>query len=232
MAAPANTFKIYPHINEAYGKVRKLIISLVKDFNNSNPNGEGYFAFDLPVMDYVHSCIPSRLNPEPLGTSTKDIQDRIRSVLYPLLQQELLCDREFAVWLGDDQRAAEFIREWLNQKKPSKPRGEQPRYGLEDFIKANLIGRDAILILRVGERDYNGTIKANFGVEIDLGSGPKKYKSPNAVISKGLDLDLSPWKCFWVKDLTGQEVLLETIKRKYEGIRAGQSRKKDSHMVS
>lgn len=212
---PPNAFKKYPRINDAYSYARKIILSKVDDFNRNHPEGLGFWAPDPPVMNYVRSCIPTNLDPPVLGKSTKDIQARMQKMIYPLIESKLLCDREFAEWIKDQQRIREFLDDWFKTKTPTKQRGKQPRYTLEDFVEAKLISHDSLLILRASGNEYHGTISANFGVEIDLGLGAGKFKSPNEVISKGLKADFGPWKCFWVKDASGKEILLDEIRQIY-----------------
>ena len=215
MPKPPNTFKKYPRINDAYGHARKCIIAMIDNFNRNQPEGLGFWAKDLPVMNFVRSCIPSHLSPPELGSSTKDIQSRMRAIVYPLIESKQLCDREFSSWILDDQRIRDFAENWFRTKSPSKPRGRMPHYGIEDFVKARLMSYDSVLVLRAHGKEYQGTITPNFGIQMDLGNGTKKFKSPNEVISKGLNSDFGPWKCFWIKDSFGNETLLDEIRQAY-----------------
>jgi hypothetical protein len=222
MPKPPNAFKEYPRINDAYGYARKMIVPMLDEFNRSHPEGLGFWAKDLPVMNYVRSCIPKHLNPPELGTSTKDIQDRMRTMIYPLIETKLLSDREFADSISDRQRIESFMDSWFQTETPSMPRGKQPRHGLEDFVKAGLIAKGALIILRAYGKEYHGSISPNFGVKIDVGAGAKTFRSPNDVISKGLEADFGPWKCFWVKESSGKEILLEEIRNQFVELRDSQ----------
>ncbi len=166
-------------------------------------------------MDYIHSCIPQHLNPAALGASTKNIQDRMRFILYPFLERKEICDREFASWVANEGRIREFTSRWLQTKSPSKSRGEQKRFGLEDFIDAGLITRDTSLIFRCAGKTYTGKITANFWVLIDLGNGLEKFRSPDAVLQKGLNSTLKQWQYCFVKDTSGVEVNLGEIRERY-----------------
>lgn len=212
---PLTTFKKYPQTNDAYGEARKAIIAKVNSWNRTNPYGACVGAFDVPVMLFVHSCIPDELAPPELGSSTKNLQERMRVILYPFIESGKLSDRWFASQFADFSRIDPFLEKWLSTKTGTRPRGKQPRLGLYDFVKEKLIHQDAILHLRTKGKEFFGTITATGGVRIDVGEGLRKFKSPNEVISKGLGESSSPWLTFFVKDSTGVEVSLGEIKARY-----------------
>jgi hypothetical protein len=216
---PANTFKDYIEINEVYAYMRKVIIDQVESFNRCRSDGLGHWAFDRPVMEYVRSCIPKELLPAKLGTSTLDIQERIRDILYPYLKAKNFTPEKFAKWLDDPDRAREFTRHWCNANEPQPKRGSQPRIKLEMLIERNLIFRSTPLIFRYQGHEYVGRMSDSYQVIIDLGQGEEIFRSPDAVFKKGLKTSLDQWDYCFVVNFDGKEIPLKILKERYKQIK-------------
>lgn len=216
---PANAFEDHIDINEAYADLRIIVTEEVKVFNRSRSDGLGHWAPERPVMEYVRSCIPAELAPANLGTSTLDIQERIRDILYPYLTAKKFTPEQFAMWLDDPERAREFTRHWCNANEPQPKRGPQPRIKLEMLIERELINRSTALIFRYQGREYVGRISDSYQVIIDLGQGEKIFGSPDAVFKKGLKTSLDQWDYCFVADSEGKEVPLKILKERYKQIK-------------
>lgn len=219
MPKPPNTFKEYPLINDAYGKARKVIRAIIDDFNDSHPDGLGYWAPDPPVMDFVQSCIPEHLNPAEVGASTLKIQQRIRDILYPYLASGAFTDRQFASWLEDEQRATAFTTEWMRRREPKLPRGEQPRIGLEELMNAGILAKDAKISMRIDGKDYQGIATVSGKFKSDMGFGLKLFRSPNDAVSQTFNKVFNQWKFCTTTDENGKTVSLDELRKRYKKLK-------------
>jgi hypothetical protein len=215
MPRPPNTFNEYPLINNAYGKARKVVLAIIDDFNESNPEGLGYWAKDLPVMDYVQSCIPSYLNPEEFGRNALRVQLRIRGILYPYLVRGDFTPAQFATWLGDVGRAIRFTNQWIREREPAARRGEQPQIGLIQIIEAGILVEGSIIHFSCDVKDYRVELTVSGKFRCVMGKGLKLFRSPNDAVSQTFNRVFNQWRACTTRDVNGETVSLEDMRERY-----------------
>lgn len=213
---PPNAFREYPLLNEAYIGARDNILKNLEIWNRQNPQ-RAVSQVDLPLMHFIHSCIPSELKPEPFGNDTKDMRPRLRNILYPFLQSGKVETEVLAEKMIDEDLARTFLDAWLAQRgnRRATP-GDQPRPKLRDYLDAGFIKPNVKLTLRYRGKTYGGRITLSGQIEIDIGQGIQIFRSPNAVLSKGFDVvGVTASPIMFVVDETGMETCLQDLKVKY-----------------
>lgn len=216
---PPNVFKEYSVINEAYADARGVVLAIIDDFNDSNPEGLGYWAKDLPVMDYVQSCIPSHFNPHEVGRNALRVQQRIRGILYPYLERGDFSPDQFATWLGDAGRAIRFTNQWMRDREPSPKRGKQPQIGLVRLIEAGLLTKSAKIQFTVDGKNYLGETTVSGKFRCDMGNGVELFRSPNDAVSQTFNRVFNQWRVCTTEDLNGESVTLEDLRERYRKLK-------------
>ena len=216
---PPNVFKEYSVINEAYADARGVVLAIIDDFNDSNPEGLGYWAKDLPVMDYVQSCIPSHFNPPEVGRNALRVQQRIRGILYPYLERGDFSPDQFATWLGNVGRAIRFTDQWMRDREPSPKRGKQPQIGLVRLIEAGVLARSAKIQFTVDGKNYRGETTVSGKFRCDMGNGVELFRSPNDAVSQTFNRVFNQWRVCTTEDLNGESVTLEDLRERYRKLK-------------
>lgn len=216
---PPNAFKEYPVINEAYADARGVVLAIIDDFNDSNPEGLGYWAKDLPVMDYVQSCIPSHFNPPEVGRNALRVQQRIRGILYPHLERGDFSPDQFATWLGDVGRAIRFTNQWMRDREPSPKRGKQPQIGLVRLIEASMLAKGAKIQFMVDGKNYHGETTVSGKFRCDMGNGLELFRSPNDAVSQTFNRVFNQWRSCTTEDVSGEAVTLEDLRERYRKLK-------------
>lgn len=212
---PVNAFEKYPKINDAYARMRSRFRDRLKIWEEENPDNK-VSQENIPLMEFIRSCIPAHLNPPSLGSDSKNIRGRMREILYPFLEKGQIDPDHFAGWISDSERMATFLNEWLANKKPRRVSRPQPKPTIKDLMERRLIPPYSNLVLRFSGEVYTGSITANGGIEIDLGSGLKHFRSPNAVLDKGLSAkNRVAWNYFSLVNPDGSETLLAELKAEF-----------------
>jgi hypothetical protein len=213
---PPNAFREYPLLNEAYIGARDNILSSLEIWNRQNPD-RAVSQVDLPLMHFIHSCIPSELKPEPFGNNAREMRPRMRGILYPLIQSGAIDPDVFAERMVEKDLAKKFLSSWLAERGERRATPQsQPRPKLIDYIKAGFVTPLTTLILRYRGKTYYGHITTSGRVEIDIGNGPQLFQSPNAVLSKGFDsVGETASPIMFVVDENGVETCLQDIKENY-----------------
>lgn len=213
---PPNAFKEYPVINEAYADARGVVLAIIDDFNDSHPEGLGFWAKDRPVFEFVRSCIPADLDPPEFGASTLNMQERIRDILYPYLQRGDFTAVQFAGWLDDVGRAIRFTNQWMREREPSPKRGKNPQIGLVKLIEAGLLTKGAKIRFTVDGKNYRGeaTIAGKF--RCDMGNGVELFRSPNDAVSQTFNRVFNQWKACATEDVNGEPVSLGELRDLYK----------------
>lgn len=213
---PANAFKEYPGLNEAYLIARDNVNLIIGAWNRENPGNE-VVQIDVPLMLFIHSCIPAELNPQPFENHARNIRPRMQEIVYPLIRKKTLNLDDFLNKIMNSQAAATFLKTWLSNKPlrratPTK----QPRPTLKDYLRDGFVAPNARIILRYFGKSYEGRITPTGQVEMDLGKGKKTFKSPNAVLDKGFNATgVTASDRMYVIDESAQETLLQDVKQKY-----------------
>jgi len=213
---PPTTFEDYPIINEAYAGAREVVLAIVHDFNDSNPEGLGYWALDRPVFDFVQSCIPRHLNPDEIGANTLNIQKRARDILEPFLRRGDFTQDEFSEWLSDTARAIRFTNQWMRDREPQPPRGKQPRIGFRKLIEAGLLKSGAVIRYSIDGKDYSGEVTIAGRFRCNMGDGLRLYRSPNDAVTQTFNKVFNQWKACVIEDSSGKLVPLERIRSNYK----------------
>jgi hypothetical protein len=216
---PVNTFKKYPAINDAYAKARKLVLAIIEDFNDSHPEGLGYWAKDLPVMDYVQSCIPRHLNPPEFGRNTLKVQQRIRDILYTHLERGEFSPEQFAAWLGEAGRATRFTNQWMCERDPSPKRGKQPQIELASLMDAGFLVKGAIIYFSCEGKNYQGELTASGKFRCDMGNGVELYRSPHDAVRQTLSKVFNQWRACTTEDSGGNMVTLEEVRERFRRLK-------------
>jgi hypothetical protein len=213
---PPNAFKEYPLLNEAYIGARDNILNGLDIWNRQHPD-RAVSQVDLPLMHFIHSCIPTELNPEPFGNNTKDMRPRLRSILYPFLQSGKVEPEALAEKMIDEDLAKKFLYTWLSERGYRRATPEaQPRPKLRDYLDAGFLKPNTKLILKNRGEIYYGQLTISSQIEMDIGNGLQLFKSPNAVLAKGFNLvGVTASPIMFVVDENGVETCLQDIKEKY-----------------
>ena len=203
-------------LNEAYIRARENILSSLEIWNRQNPD-RAVSQVDLPLMHFIHSCIPSELNPEPFGNYSGKMRPRMRTILYPFIGSGEIDPDVFAQRMVDKDMAEKFLSSWLAERgvRRATPTA-QPRPKLIDYIKAGFVRPRATLILRYLGETYYGCITISGQVEMDIGNGTQLFRSPNAVLSQGFNaIGVTASPIMFVVDENGVETCLQDIKEDY-----------------
>ena len=214
--APANAFKDYPGLNEAYLIARDNVNLIIGGWNRKNPGNE-VVQIDVPLMLFIHSCIPAALNPEPFENHSKSVRPRMQRIVYPLISSKSLDLDEFADKIMDSRAAEAFLKTWLSNKAPRRATpAKQPRPAIKDYLRDGFVAPNSKIILRYLGRSYQGHITPTGQVEMDLGRGLQTFKSPNAVLDKGLNATgVTASDRMYIIEDSGQELCLQDIRLKY-----------------
>lgn len=214
--APANAFKEYPGLNEAYLIARDNVNLIIGAWNRENPGNE-VVQIDVPLMLFIHSCIPAELNPLPFENHTRNVRPRIQHIVYPLILKKFLNLDDFSYKIMNSQAVATFLKTWLSNKPPRRATPpKQPRPTLKDYLRDGFVAPNARMILRYLGNSYEGRITPTGQVEMDLGKGKQAFKSPNAVLDKGFNATgVTASDRMYIIEDSGQEVCLQNIRLKY-----------------
>lgn len=216
---PPNAFKEYPVINEAYADARRVVIAIIEDFNESHPEGLGYWAKDLPVMDYVQSCIPRHLKPPEFGRNTLKVQQRIRGILYPHLEPGDFSPEQFAAWLDEDGRPTRFTNQWMAEREPSRKRGKQVQIELASLMDEGFLVKGAIIYFPCDGKNYQGELTADGKFRCDMGNGVEVFRSPHDAVRLTFSKVFNQWRACTTEDLDGNMVTLEEIRDRYKELK-------------
>jgi hypothetical protein len=219
MPRPVNTFDDYPVINEAYAKARKVVIAIIEDFNESHTDGLGYWAKDLPVMDYVQSCIPRHLNPPVFGRNTCKVQDRIRDILYPHLKRGEFSPEQFAAWLDEDGRATRFTNQWMREREPSHKRGKHPQIELASLMDAGFLVKGAVIYFSCEGNNYQGELTASGKFRCDMGNGVELFRSPHDAVRQTLSRVFNQWRACTTEDSDGNIFTLDELRERFRRLK-------------
>lgn len=212
---PANAFEEYDYLNKAYLKARDHLNEIVDDWNRKNPGNE-VIQIDVPLMLFIHSCIPKTLEPVEFEDHSARVRPRMRKILYPLIEAGRLDMVQFANWISDRNSIGKFMEQWLAAKAPKRPSGKQPRPKVEDYIRDGFVAAGATIILRYKKRQYHGIITPDGTIKMDIGNGLQEFSSPNDVLKKGFQSvgdTASP--LMFIVDESGVETCLQDIKKSY-----------------
>lgn len=219
MPRPVNTFEEFPVINETYAKARKEVIAIIEDFNESHPEGLGYWAKDLPVMDYVQSCISRHLNPPEFGRNTLKVQQRIRDIVYPHLARGDFSPEQFAAWLGEPGRATRFTNQWMAEREPSRKRGKQVQIELASLMDEGFLVKGAIIHFSCEGKNYQGELTDSGKFRCDMGSGVELFRSPHDAVRQTLSKVFNQWRACKTEDADGNMVTLEELRDRYKELK-------------
>jgi hypothetical protein len=213
---PANAFEEYPFLNEAYLVARDNVKLVIGSWNRQNPINK-VSNIDVPLMLFIHSCIPPEMKPQPFDDHSRNVRPRMQNIVYPLIRAKVLDQDDFAKNIMNCERAQLFIENWLANKAPRRANsGPQPRPKIKDYIVGGFIIADSPIYLRYKGKQYKGRITVSGKIEMDIGKGVELFKSPNAVLDKGFDaLGVTASPLMFVVDETGQENCLQEIRQKY-----------------
>lgn len=213
---PANAFKEFPSLNVAYLKARDNVNLIIGAWNSKNAGNE-VVQIDVPLMLFIHSCIPPALKPQNFENHARNIRPRMQNIVYPLIRSKALDQDDFALKIMDYEAAIIFLDTWLaNKPRRRANAGPQPRPKIKDYIAHGFINAGTSIYLSYKGKKYEGRIRASGMIEMNIGKGVEVFKSPNAVLDKGFDaLGVTASPLMFVVDETGQETCLEDIRQKY-----------------
>jgi hypothetical protein len=219
MPRPANAFEDYPVINEAYANARKVVLAIIDDFNGSHPEGLGHWAKDLPIMDYIQSCIPRHLDPPEFGRNTLKVQQRIRDILYPHLERGEFSPEQFAAWLGEADRATRFTNQWMREREPSRKRGKQPQIELASLMDEGFLVKGAIIYFSCEGNNYQGELTASGKFRCDMGNSVEIFRSPHDAVRQTLSKVFNQWRACTTEDSYGNMVTLEELRGRFRRLK-------------
>ena len=213
---PVNAFKEYPGLNEAYIETRDNVKNIVNEWNINNPGNE-VVQVDVPLMLFIHSCIPVELNPAPFADHTRNVRPRMQEIVYPLIRAKALDQDDFAEKIMNYDSAKVFLKTWLANKKPRRATpAKQPRPTLKEYLLDAFVAPNSQIILRYLGNIYKGRITVSGKIEMDIGKGLEIFKSPNAVLDKGFNnTGSTAADLMYVIDDSGRQECLQDIKLKY-----------------
>lgn len=213
---PVNAFEEYPSLNEAYLGARDNVNHIIGAWNRQNPGNE-VVQIDVPLMLFIHSCIPTELEPEPFANHSRSVRPRMQSIVYPLIRAKSLNQDDFAEKIMNYERAKTFLQTWITNKAPRRATpAKQPRPTLKDYLRDGFVAPNSRIILRYLGKTYEGHITASGHIEMNIGKGLQTFKSPNAVLDKGFNVTgVTASDRMYVIEASAQEVCLQDIKLKY-----------------
>jgi len=213
---PVNAFKEYPGLNEAYIVTRENVKNIFNEWNINNPGNE-VVQVDVPLMLFIHSCIPVELNPAPFADHSRNVRPRMQEIVYPLIRAKALDQDDFCGKIMNYERAKMFLKAWLANKKNRRATpAKQPRPTLKDYLRDGFVAPNSQIILRYLGETYKGRITVSGQIEMDVGKGLQLFKSPNAVLDKGFNnTGSTAADLMYVIDDSGRQECLQDIKLKY-----------------
>jgi 5-methylcytosine-specific restriction endonuclease McrA len=192
MAAVIRAFEKYPVVNRAYADVRGEIESALDIWNSENPDRK-FGALDLWLMGYFHYCIPFAAQPKDLGADHKDVRQRMRDILYPILESKKddLTPEKYAKILTRKSNINVYLERMIASRTDNPKIMPYIIPGTSTTFKnlydAGYVRVGDIVILRARGKNYEATINKNGKVELYIGANFQLFDSVTEAGLKGLE---------------------------------------------
>jgi hypothetical protein len=215
-------FEGYPHLNNAYDKVRNLIIAYLQIWNEENPDLDSFKAFDLYITAYLHYCIPQLLNPKPLYSDTKKPQKRLLEIIEPLLKSSnKFTEDEYAKIILDKNNLAVFLAR-LTASRTHNPTtipyiipGSKTTF--KNLYDAGYIKPGDKIVLRAHRKETLCAVKSKGEVEIQMNGKSLIFEDPGVAGREGLDYPgFDQWNLAYVIQQDGSRKKLMELRLKFE----------------
>lgn len=120
MAAPIKAFREFPAVKQAYTHIRGRLDTMIRTENRPELG-----AIDLPLWNYIHSCVPERFSIPTLGNAGTAIGPRCTEMVIPLLTSGQLPPQDYADRIMDSGRFEQFIHGWTTRELGGRPLGRK-----------------------------------------------------------------------------------------------------------